>query len=122
MKQSTKNQIKGSGRQLKGSIKETVGRATGSRGMQARGKVEKVAGKVQKKAGNAMNDLEEDFAATHPSGIFAKAESVAHIGQWAPFEIAQQDGIALTFVELMHRLVQHGPKLVPLRFRCGLAV
>jgi len=49
MKDSTKDEIKGTAHELKGAIKEKIGHATNNPNLEAEGKAEKVGGKVQKK-------------------------------------------------------------------------
>jgi uncharacterized protein YjbJ (UPF0337 family) len=49
MKDSTKDEIKGTAHELKGAIKEKIGHATNNPELEAEGTAEKVGGKVQKK-------------------------------------------------------------------------
>jgi uncharacterized protein YjbJ (UPF0337 family) len=49
MKDSTKDEIKGTAHELKGAIKEKIGHATNNPNLEAEGTAEKVGGKVQKK-------------------------------------------------------------------------
>jgi uncharacterized protein YjbJ (UPF0337 family) len=49
MKDSTKDEIKGTAHELKGAIKEKIGQATNNPELEAEGTAEKVGGKVQKK-------------------------------------------------------------------------
>ncbi len=50
MKQSTKDQIKGTLHDVTGSVKEKVGKALDSPSLTAEGQNEKLSGKIQKKA------------------------------------------------------------------------
>jgi uncharacterized protein YjbJ (UPF0337 family) len=59
MKQSTKDEIKGSLQASKGSIKETVGQVTHNPHLTAQGRNEKLAGKVQRKVGQIEQVLEK---------------------------------------------------------------
>jgi uncharacterized protein YjbJ (UPF0337 family) len=52
MKDSTKDEIKGTAHELKGAIKEKIGQATNNPELEAEGTAEKVGGKVQKKVGD----------------------------------------------------------------------
>jgi uncharacterized protein YjbJ (UPF0337 family) len=51
MRESTKDEIKGTAHGIKGAVKEKVGKATNDPNLQAEGQDENVAGKIQKKVG-----------------------------------------------------------------------
>ena len=51
MKQSTKDEIKGSLHEAKGTVKETAGRVINNPNFTAEGQSEKLAGKIQEKVG-----------------------------------------------------------------------
>ncbi|MDB6024963.1 MAG: CsbD family protein [Verrucomicrobiales bacterium] len=51
MKQSTKDQIKGTAKQIEGGVKKQAGKAMGRRDIEDNGRAEQVAGTVQKKVG-----------------------------------------------------------------------
>jgi uncharacterized protein YjbJ (UPF0337 family) len=59
MKQSSRDQAKGTLHEVKGKVKEKVGRATNNPNLQDEGTDEKVAGKVQKKIGQVERVFEK---------------------------------------------------------------
>ena len=59
MKDSTKDEVKGTGHEVKGKTKEQVGRATKNPKLEEEGHGEKVAGKVQKKVGQIEKVFEK---------------------------------------------------------------
>ncbi len=59
IKESTKDQIKGTLHDLKGQVKEKVGKLTDNPKLTAEGQDEKLAGKVQKKVGQIEKVLEK---------------------------------------------------------------
>jgi uncharacterized protein YjbJ (UPF0337 family) len=59
MKQSTKDQIKGSLHEAKGKVKEKVGDVTNNPNLAAEGQGENLAGKVQKKVGQIEKVFEK---------------------------------------------------------------
>lgn len=59
MKQSTKDQIKGTVHELKGKAKQTMGRVTKNPNLAADGDDENLAGKIQKKVGQIEQVFEK---------------------------------------------------------------
>ena len=59
MKQSTKNEIKGSLHEAKGIVKEKAGRIINNPDLATEGESEKLAGKVQKKVGQVEEVFEK---------------------------------------------------------------
>ncbi len=59
IKESTKDQVKGTLHDLKGQVKEKVGKLTDNPKLTAEGQDEKLAGKVQKKVGQIEKVLEK---------------------------------------------------------------
>ncbi len=59
LKESTKDQVKGTLHDLKGQVKEKVGKLTDNPKLTAEGQDEKLAGKVQKKVGQVEKVLEK---------------------------------------------------------------
>jgi len=59
MKQSTKDQIKGTVRELKGKAKQTMGQVTKNPNLAADGDNDNLAGKIQKKVGQIEKVFEQ---------------------------------------------------------------
>jgi uncharacterized protein YjbJ (UPF0337 family) len=59
MRQSTKDQIKGTVHGVKGAAKEKVGQVTNNPELTAKGQTEKLAGATQKKAGQIERVFEK---------------------------------------------------------------
>ena len=59
MKQSTKDEAKGTFHEVKGKVKEKVGRATNNPDLEAEGQDEKIGGIVQKKIGQVKKVFEK---------------------------------------------------------------
>ena len=57
MKDSTKDQVKGTMREAKGKLKEAVGVVTDNRQLKGRGRAETLGGKIQKKVGQVERAL-----------------------------------------------------------------
>jgi uncharacterized protein YjbJ (UPF0337 family) len=59
MKESTKDQLKGTAHEVKGKIKEKAGQVTNDPDLKAEGQAENLVGKVQKKVGQVEKVLEK---------------------------------------------------------------
>ena len=59
VRESTKDQVKGSARELKGKVKQGVGRAARRPDIEAEGTVDRASGKVQKKVGQIKRVFEK---------------------------------------------------------------
>jgi uncharacterized protein YjbJ (UPF0337 family) len=59
MKQSSKDEAKGTFHEAKGTLKQSIGRATNNPDLEADGQDEKITGKVQKKVGQVGKVLDE---------------------------------------------------------------
>ena len=59
VRESTKDQVKGSARELKGKMKQGVGRATRRPDIETEGTIDRTGGKVQKKVGQIKRVFEK---------------------------------------------------------------
>jgi uncharacterized protein YjbJ (UPF0337 family) len=59
MKESTKDEIKGTGHEVKGAVKEGAGKVTNNPKLEKEGYAEKVGGKIQKKIGQVERVLDK---------------------------------------------------------------
>ena len=56
----------------------------------------------------------------HPGGVGADGEACADLGEREILEETQEDRLAVRFVQVVQRLVDDGPQLVPVGFRGGV--